>query len=96
MMKRGRTGKEENKVENALKEKRDGCAIMENKDDNLIWVDLEMSGLDVDKEEILEMTCIITDANLKILAESPDLVIHQSDEVLNSMDSWCQEHHGKD
>jgi oligoribonuclease len=66
-----------------------------NDDKNLIWVDLEMSSLDVTKGHILEMACIITDDELNIIGEAPDLVIHQPDTVLEAMDDWCIEHHGK-
>jgi len=67
----------------------------EQSNDNLVWVDLEMSGLDVNKEYILEMACLITDSQLNIIAEGPDIVIHQSDSVLNSMDEWNTIHHGE-
>jgi oligoribonuclease len=63
--------------------------------DNLIWIDLEMSGLLPDSDVILEMATIITDANLNILAESPVLVVHQSDAVLDGMDAWNKGTHGK-
>lgn len=62
--------------------------------DYLVWMDLEMSGLSVDRERILEMATIITDANLEIIAEGPELVIHQSDELLEAMDDWNKHHHG--
>ena len=61
----------------------------------IVWVDLEMSGLDIDKDHILEIACLITDGNLKIVAEGPEIIIHQSDEVLNGMDDWCTKHHGE-
>ncbi|MBK8240991.1 MAG: oligoribonuclease [Deltaproteobacteria bacterium] len=57
-------------------------------------MDLEMSGLDPDHCAILEIATIITDAELGIIAEGPDLVIHQSDAVLDAMDEWCTQHHG--
>ncbi len=60
----------------------------------LVWMDLEMSGLDPDHCAILEIATIITDAELGIIAEGPDLVIHQSDAVLDAMDEWCTQHHG--
>ncbi|KAL5004369.1 hypothetical protein ScPMuIL_017825 [Solemya velum] len=66
-----------------------------NNTDNLIWVDLEMSGLDVEKERILEVSCIITDPQLDIVAEGPNLVVHQPDAILDSMDEWCTQHHGE-
>ena len=62
---------------------------------HIVWVDLEMSGLNIDKDHILEMACLITDKNLKIIAEGPELIIHQSDEILNGMDEWCTKTHGE-
>jgi oligoribonuclease len=56
---------------------------------NIVWVDLEMTGLDVNTQTIIEMACIITDSNLNILAESTNMVIHHSDEVLSNMSEWC-------
>lgn len=60
----------------------------------LIWMDLEMSGLDPDRCAILEIATIVTDADLVVLAEGPDLVVHQDDAVLDAMDEWCTSHHG--
>jgi oligoribonuclease len=62
--------------------------------DLLVWIDLEMSGLDPSRERILEMATLVTDGNLDLIAEGPELVIHQSDEVLAGMDAWNTEHHG--
>ncbi|XP_062617528.1 oligoribonuclease, mitochondrial-like [Saccostrea cucullata] len=62
---------------------------------NIVWVDLEMSGLDVNTEHILEMACIVTDSDLNIIAESPDIIIHQPDTVLNNMGEWCTKQHGE-
>jgi len=56
-------------------------------------MDLEMTGLDVEKEVIIEMATLITDLELNILWEGPSLVIHQSDEILNRMDAWNTKHH---
>jgi oligoribonuclease len=61
---------------------------------NLVWIDLEMTGLNPDTDKIIEIATIVTDSDLNILAEGPQFVIHQSDEVLNAMDEWCTEHHG--
>ncbi|HEX6239828.1 MAG TPA: oligoribonuclease, partial [Polyangiales bacterium] len=61
----------------------------------LIWIDLEMSGLDPDRCAILEIACIVTDADLVELGEGIDLVVHQPDEVLDAMDDWCTRHHGQ-
>ncbi len=62
---------------------------------HLVWLDLEMSGLDPDSCQILEIATIVTDADLNILEEGPDLVVHQPQAVLDAMDSWCTEHHGQ-
>ena len=62
---------------------------------NLIWIDLEMTGLDPDTDVIIEMATIVTDSQLNVLAEGPTLVVHQSDEVLANMNPWCVEQHGK-
>ncbi|MBT4539322.1 oligoribonuclease [Candidatus Woesearchaeota archaeon] len=59
---------------------------------NLVWIDLEMTGLDPDKDQILEIAVLITDKNLNVIAEGPELVIHQSDETLANMNEWCTEH----
>lgn len=64
-------------------------------DTNLIWIDLEMTGLDPEKEVIIEIATIVTDADLNILAEGPSIVIHQPDEILDAMDEWCTNQHGK-
>ncbi|KAM8742209.1 small fragment nuclease [Acanthopagrus schlegelii] len=61
----------------------------------MVWVDLEMTGLDIEKDQIIEMACIITDSDLNILAEGPNLIINQPDELLEGMSEWCKEHHGK-
>ena len=62
---------------------------------NLVWIDLEMTGLDPETECIIEIATIVTDSNLNVLAEGPALVIHQSEDVMNNMNEWCIEHHGK-
>jgi oligoribonuclease len=62
---------------------------------NLVWLDLEMTGLYPEKDTILEIATIVTDSALSELAEGPCLAIHQSDEVLGAMDPWCVEHHGQ-
>ncbi len=62
---------------------------------NLIWIDLEMTGLDPDHDLIIEIATIITDKNLNILAEGPILAVHQSDAALEAMDDWNQTHHGQ-
>ncbi|KAL0994581.1 hypothetical protein UPYG_G00124340 [Umbra pygmaea] len=60
----------------------------------IVWVDLEMTGLDIEKDQIIEMACIITDSELNVIAEGPNLIINTSDELLDGMDDWCTEHHG--
>lgn len=65
-----------------------------DKKSNLIWIDLEMSGLKPETDEILEIATLVTDKDLNILAEGPSLVIHQPDSVLEAMDEWCTTHHG--
>lgn len=62
---------------------------------NLIWLDMEMSGLLPDTDRILELAAVVTDAELNVLAESPVLVIHQSDAVLDGMDAWNKGTHGR-
>lgn len=66
-----------------------------SRQDNLIWIDLEMTGLDPEHDRIIEIATIVTDSQLNILAEGPNLVVHQSDELLNSMDEWCTNQHGQ-
>lgn len=60
---------------------------------NLIWVDLEMTGLEPDNDVVIEIASIVTDSNLNTLAEGPVIALHQSDERLNGMDEWNTTHH---
>jgi len=62
-------------------------------DDYLVWMDLEMTGLEPDTDSILEIATIITDGELNIVAEGPNLVVHQDESVLEAMDDWCKQHH---
>lgn len=64
-------------------------------DERLVWMDLEMTGLDPDAERIIEIAVLITDAQLEVVAEGPELVVHQSDELLAGMDAWNTKHHGE-
>ena len=61
---------------------------------NLIWIDLEMTGLDPERERIIEIATVVTDANLNVLAEGPSLVVHQQDTLLDAMDEWNRNQHG--
>lgn len=62
---------------------------------HLIWLDMEMSGLDPDSDRILEVALVVTDSELNTVAEAPVLVVHQSDAVLDGMDNWNKGTHGK-
>lgn len=61
---------------------------------NLIWIDLEMTGLYPERDVIIEIATIVTDAQLNTLAEGPVLAVHQPDAILNQMDEWCTTTHG--
>jgi oligoribonuclease len=61
----------------------------------IVWMDMEMSGLEPETERILEVAVLVTDGELNVLAEGPNLVLHQSDEVLAAMDEWNTKHHGQ-
>lgn len=62
---------------------------------NLVWIDMEMTGLNPDNDRVIEVAAIVTDANLNILAEGPVFAIHQPDEVLDGMDAWNKGTHGR-
>jgi len=66
-----------------------------SKPGKLVWMDLEMTGLDPKVDEIIEIATIITDENLEIIAHGPELVIHQGPERFDKMDQWNREHHTK-
>lgn len=61
--------------------------------DRMVWIDLEMTGLDPERNRIIEAAVLITDGNLELIAEGPNLVIHQPEDVLAEMDEWNQKHH---
>ena len=65
------------------------------KADNLIWIDLEMTGLEPDTDRILEIATIVTDGQLNQIAEGPVIAIHESDDVLNNMNEWCIKTHAQ-
>ena len=65
------------------------------RDQNLVWVDLEMTGLIPEKDRIIEMAAIITDADLNVIAEGPVICVHQSNELLDQMDELCTRTHGQ-
>ena len=69
--------------------------MMSSSDDNLIWLDMEMSGLNTEADKVLELATLVTDPHLNIIAEGPVIVIHQTEEVLNGMDAWNQSTHSK-
>ena len=66
---------------------------MKRDDTNLVWIDLEMTGLDPTTDHILEVASVVTDSQLEILADGPVIAIHQPEELLRGMDSWNCEHH---
>jgi oligoribonuclease len=69
--------------------------IMSQDNNNLIWLDMEMSGLLPDTDKIIELAAVVTDSQLNVLGESPVLVVHQSNAVLDGMDAWNKGTHGR-
>ncbi|XKH01467.1 oligoribonuclease [Marinobacter nauticus] len=67
---------------------------MAEQNTKLVWIDLEMTGLDPEKERIIEMATIITDSELNTVAEGPVIAINQPDSLLDAMDEWCTKTHG--
>jgi oligoribonuclease len=63
-------------------------------DTNLIWIDLEMTGLDTQRDQIIEIATVVTDARLSVLAQGPVIAIHQPASVMDAMDEWNSSHHG--
>ena len=64
-------------------------------ENNLAWLDMEMTGLDPERERIIEVAVVVTDANLTTIAEGPVLVVHQSDALLDAMDDWNKSTHAR-
>lgn len=62
---------------------------------NLAWLDMEMTGLDPDRDRIIEVAIVVTDSQLTVVAESPALVVHQEDAVLDAMDDWNKSTHAR-
>ena len=68
---------------------------MTNQNLNLIWIDLEMTGLDPLQERIIEIATVVTDSELNVLAEGPSIAINQSEQLIQAMDEWNTQQHGK-
>lgn len=69
--------------------------IAAKSDNNLVWLDMEMTGLSPENDRIIEVAMVVTDSELNVLAEGPVLVIHQPDEILDGMDAWNKGTHGR-
>ena len=67
---------------------------MDERANRLVWIDLEMTGLEPSINVIIEIATLVTDGDLNILAEGPDLVVHQPESELAKMDAWCVQQHG--
>jgi oligoribonuclease len=72
-----------------------GTTPPRSNDFNLVWIDMEMTGLDPDGDRIIEVAAVVTDPDLNVLAEGPVFAIHQSDETLDKMDNWNKGTHGR-
>ncbi|CAH0587093.1 unnamed protein product [Chrysodeixis includens] len=70
-------------------------SAVKNAAKRIVWVDLEMTGLDIEKDHILEIACVVTDENLNIIATGPNIIINQPDSILNEMNDWCVAQHGE-
>ncbi|CAO0789501.1 unnamed protein product [Mucor circinelloides] len=62
--------------------------------DPLVWIDCEMTGLDIKKDHLIEIAVLITDGDLNVVAKGPELIIHQPKQVMDNMNEWCIQHHG--
>jgi len=69
--------------------------LLKKSDQNLVWLDCEMTGLDPEKERVIEIAVVVTGPQLTPRIEGPVLVIHQSDELLDKMDKWNKGTHGR-
>ena len=74
---------------------RHGKSGMAQDQNNLVWLDMEMTGLDPDKDRIIEIAIVVTDSQLKALAEAPVAVVHQADAILDAMDDWNRSTHSR-
>nr|XP_021184071.2 probable oligoribonuclease [Helicoverpa armigera] len=70
-------------------------SAVKNAAKRIVWVDLEMTGLDIEKDHILEIACVVTDADLNIVAQGPNIIINQPDSILDGMNDWCVSQHGE-
>ncbi|XP_076653203.1 putative oligoribonuclease isoform X1 [Halictus rubicundus] len=70
-------------------------AVNNDSKNHIVWIDMEMTGLDVETSHIMEVACIVTDKNLNVIGNELNIVIHQPDDVLDHMNDWCQTHHKK-
>lgn len=68
---------------------------MSNNEMNLVWIDMEMTGLEPEQDKVLEIATIVTDAQLNVIAEGPVIAVHQSDDVFAKMDEWNTRTHGE-
>jgi len=66
-----------------------------SRSNNLIWIDLEMTGLNPEHDTIIEIATLVTDADLNLIEQGPSLAVHQSDAALEAMDEWCTRQHGQ-
>jgi oligoribonuclease len=80
---------------NARLEQSEARRIMAQNQNNLVWIDMEMTGLVPETDHIIEVAMVVTDSDLNTVAEAPVLVVHQPDSVLDGMDNWNKSTHGK-
>lgn len=74
---------------------RQKMSAIQNDCTDIVWMDLEMTGLDVNKDKILEVACLITDKDLEIIAEGPCFAINYPKEIFDDMNDWCKVHHNE-